>query len=63
MTLNSAPVDGHLQALYLVCLQPARNVIAGQIVTIGYGRFRVAMGRSNSFKLQQTPSSELTLVN
>ena len=38
----------------LVFLQPACNVIPGQTLAIGYGRSRVALGRSNSFKLQQT---------
>jgi len=56
MTLKSALVDGHLHAQCLVCLQPARNVIPGQTLAIGYGRSRVALGRSNSFKLQQTPA-------
>ena len=56
MTLKSALVDGHLHARCLVCLQPARKVIPGQTLAIGYGRSRVALGRSNSFKLQQTPA-------
>ena len=33
-----------------------RNVIPGQTLAIGYGRSRVALGRSNSFQLQQTPA-------
>jgi hypothetical protein len=56
MTLKSALVDGHLHEQCLVCLQPARNLIPGQTLAIGYGRSRVALGRSNSFKLQQTPA-------
>ncbi|CAL8340592.1 unnamed protein product [Boreogadus saida] len=36
--------------------EPVRNVIPGQTLAIGYGRSRVALGRSNSFKLQQTPA-------
>ena len=55
-TLKSALVDGHRHAGCLVCLQPARNVIPSQTLAIGYGRSRVALGRSNSFKLQQTPA-------
>ena len=38
------------------CLQPARIVIPGQTLAIGYGKSRVALCRSNSFKLQQTPA-------
>ena len=56
MTLKSALVDGHLYAQCLVCLQLARNVIPGQMLAIGYVRSRVALGRSDSFKLQQTPA-------
>ena len=57
MTLKSALVDGHLHARCLVCLQLVRNLIPGKTLTIGYGRSRwVTLGRSNSFKLQQTPA-------
>ena len=52
MMLKSALFDGHLHARCLVCLQPAHNVIPGQTLAIGYyGRSRVALGRSNRFKL------------
>ena len=50
MTLKSALVDGHLHAQCLVCLQPAHHVIPGQTLAIGYGRSRVALGRSNHLK-------------
>ena len=49
-------VDRHLHAQCLICLQPPRNVIPGQTLAIGYGGSRVALGRSISFKLQQTPA-------
>ena len=44
-----------VSARCLVCLQPARNVIPGQTLAIVYGRSRVALGKSNRFKLQ-TPA-------
>ena len=56
MMLKSILVDGHLHASCLVCLQNARNVIPGQILVIGYGSSRVALGRPNGFKLKQTPA-------
>ena len=63
-SMESALVDGHLHARCLVCLQSARNVIPGQTLTIGYGRSRVALGRSNSLNFNRhPPSSELTFVN
>ena len=33
-----------------------RSIRHDQTLVIGYGRSRVALGRSNSFKLQQTPT-------
>ena len=62
MLLKSALVDGHLHAPCLVCLQLACNGIPGQTIAMGYGRSRVALGRSNRFKLQQTPAFKLVNV-